>query len=117
MRVEQKQFERYKKMKNVYEMNGYEYKKLYSCNAMVNKLGLISYHTVIVEIDEQNGKVIMNLYHSNTTMSHVRKYIGYLRECGKSDLADKVNACYRECIASHISRVEWHNGVGVVVCE
>ena len=69
-------------MKNVYEMNGYEYKQLYSCNAMVNKLGLISYHTVIVAIDEQNDKVIMNLYHSNTTMSHVRKYIGYVRECG-----------------------------------
>ena len=117
MRVEQKQFERYKKMKNVYEMNGYEYKQLYSCNAMVNKLGLISYHTVIVDIDEQNDRVIMNLYHSNTTMSHVRKYISYLRDCGKSDFADKVSACYRECIASHISRVEWHNGVGVVVCE
>lgn len=104
-------------MKNVYEMNGYEYKQLYSCNARVNKLGLISYSTAIVAIDEPNGKVIMNLYHSNTTMSHTRKYIEYLRECGKSDLADKVNACYRECIASHINRVEWHDGVGVVVCE
>lgn len=104
-------------MKNVYEMNGYDYKQLYYCNARVNKLGLISYNTTIIAIDEPNGKVIMNLYHSNTTMSHVRKYIGYLRECGKNDLADKVSMCYRECIMSHVRRVEWRDGVGVVICE
>ena len=76
-------------MKNVYEMNGYDYIQLYSCQARVSKLGLISYNTAIVAINEPNGKVMMNLYHSRTTMSHVRKYINYLRECGKYDLRIK----------------------------
>lgn len=89
--------------------------QLYSCNATVSKDGLVSYRTRIVAISDES--ITMHLVHTNTTMMHVRKYIQLLRECGKSDLADKVNACYRECIASHISRVEWHNGVGVVVCE
>lgn len=104
-------------MKNIYKMNGCVYEKLYSCKALVSKVGLISYNTTIVTIDEPNNKIIMNLYHSNTTMSHVRKYINYLRECGRDDLANKVNACYRECIASHLNHVEWHGGVGIVVCE
>ena len=90
-------------------------KRLYFCSATVDEFGLVSYNTRTVSIS--GNSVSLHMIHTNTTMSHVRKYIGYLRECGKNDLADKVNACYRECIASHISRVEWHNGVGVVVCE
>lgn len=89
--------------------------QLYSCTATVSKDGLVSYRTRIVAISDES--ITMHLVHTSTTMMHVRKYIQLLRECGKSDLADKVSACYRECIASHISRVEWRNGVGVVVCE
>ena len=89
--------------------------QLYSCTATVSKEGLVSYRTRTVAISDKS--ITMYLVHTNTTMMHVRKYIQLLRECGEYDLADKVNACYRECIASHISHVEWHNGVGVVICE
>jgi len=89
--------------------------QLYSCNATVSKDGLVSYRTRIVAISDES--ISMHLVHTNTTMMHVRKYIQLLRECGEHALADKVNACYRECIASHISHVEWRNSIGVVVCE
>lgn len=76
--------------------NSYISKQLYSCKATVNKQGLVSYNTRIVDIEDNNIK--MHLVHTPTTMQHTRKYVQYLTECGEHELADIVYGLYRMCI-------------------
>lgn len=71
-------------------------KQLYSCSATVDKRGLTSYRTHTVEISEDS--IRMHLVHTSTTMQHVRKYVQYLTECGKDDMANIVDSLYRMCI-------------------
>lgn len=70
--------------------------QLYSCTATVSALGMVSYRTRIVAISDKT--ISMHLVHTSTTMQHTRKYIKYLRECGKETLANTVEALYRMCI-------------------
>lgn len=76
-------------------------KSLYNCTAWYDRCGLVSYNTRVVTIDtfiDENGKVIQPItlynYRSNTTLSHIRKYIRLLNEECKYELARKVQMLY-----------------------
>lgn len=90
-------------------------KKLYSCNATVDKNGMVSYRTRIVNISRD--AITMHLVHTATTMQHTRKYIQYLREQGEYGIANVVNALYRLCIDGHAinAKFDCHDGTIAVI--
>ena len=76
-------------------------KRLYNCQAWYDRGGLVSYNTRVITINtyvDDNGKVINDIvmynYRSNTTLSHIRKYIRLLNEQCKYELARKVQILY-----------------------
>lgn len=74
-------------------------KKLYFCQATVDEFGLVSYKTRTVSIS--GNSVALHMYHTNTTMSHVRKYARYLKEQGQESMSNIVLALYHLAIAEH----------------
>ena len=69
-------------------------KRLYFCSATVDEFGLVSYNTRTVSL---------HMIHTNTTMSHVRKYARYLKEQGQEDMSNIVLALYHLAIAEHVT--------------
>ena len=76
-------------------------KRLYFCSATVDEFGLVSYNTRTVSIS--GNSVSLHMIHTNTTMSHVRKYARYLKEHGQEDMSNIVLALYHLAIAEHVT--------------
>lgn len=82
-------------------------KRLYNCQAWYDDTTLISYNTTVIKIvKKQDGfyTVIMRNYRSNTTLSHIRKFIKLLREKGQAYLSNKVQATYDKAFEFKNSR-------------
>lgn len=65
--------------------------KLYNCSAKCDFNTLQSYNTIVFQ--QIDNKFYMHAYRSNTTLSHIRKYIKWLRESG-------VNYIYSSTVAT-----------------
>lgn len=77
-------------------------KRLYSCSARYSSSQLISYATTLYQADAF-GYHFLYVYRSNTSMSHIRKYIKALREDGYTKRANIVEMLYRLCIDQKVS--------------
>lgn len=78
-------------------------KTLYTCTATYDTetLNLTSYKTEVVSFEYRGDwrLVIINRY-SQTTQSHIRKYIKRLRELGFYLTADLLEQCYKDAVRS-----------------
>lgn len=80
--------------------------KLYNCSAKIVRepLSMISYNTRTVEFI--NGECYLYLTRTNTTYSHVRKFIQWLKDNGYSKEAYNLKTAYTNAIQhkwSHVS--------------
>lgn len=82
-------------------------KRLYNCKAWYDENGLQSYTTRIITLEKKNEdtKITYYNYRSNTTLSHIRKYIILLQEHGNYDLAFRIKKLY-DC-ASQYKNEKW----------
>lgn len=82
-------------------------KRLYNCKAWYDENGLQSYNTRIITFENKKGntKITYYNYRSNTTLSHIRKYINLLEEQGNYYLAFRIKELY-DC-ASQYKNEKW----------
>ena len=72
-------------------------KRLYHCQAWHDENGLISYKTRVIEFKRSEfgiSEINYFNYRSITTLQHIRKYIYYLIETGKSIIASYIEEMY-----------------------
>ena len=71
-------------------------KRLYNCTAWYDGNGLQSYSTRIITIERKDTdrKITLYNYRSNTTLSHIRKYIHLLETQGDFDLSYRIQKLY-----------------------
>lgn len=88
-------------------------KRLYSCSARYDSSQLISYSTLLYQCTTH--KHFLYVYRSNTSMSHIRKFIKKLREDGLRDRANDVEMMYRLCIDGKKSCAYYNNETGEIL--
>lgn len=71
-------------------------KRLYNCTAWYDGNGLQSYDTrvIIIERKDTDYKITLFNYRSNTTLSHIRKYIKLLETQGNYDWSFRIQKLY-----------------------
>ena len=71
-------------------------KRLYKCNAWYDGNGLKSYDTRVITIDRKDTeyKITLFNYRSNTTLSHIRKYIHLLETQCNFELSYRIQKLY-----------------------
>lgn len=69
-------------------------KNLYNCSATCDSNKLNSYNTTVCYYDSEKEKIFLYLYRSQTTLSHIRKYVKWLNEKYLSKRANIIKAVY-----------------------
>lgn len=93
-------------------------KKLYSCRATItDEYALISYYTKVVNFITVDDKLYCEIYRASmTTMSHIRKYVEWLRENHKELYADLLEFAYRQSVYKkfHIYSTSYNYATGEI---